>query len=102
MNLVLRPLLTLALLAFATLAAAQSDSTYRSDDGLLIIRSAGTGYMPSGPAPGFAQLDANGDGFIDLDEAPGYRLLANDFRMADSNHDGKVSKREYERWVALP
>ncbi|SFN46006.1 hypothetical protein [Dokdonella immobilis] len=83
-------------------AMAQDDNTYRSDDGLLIIRSAGTGYTPSGPAPDFAQLDANGDGFVDSSEANAYRLLANDFRLADSNRDDKVSRREYERWVALP
>ncbi len=95
--------LSLASLAACSMAAmAQADSEYRSDDGLLIVRSAGTGYTPSGPAPDFAQLDSNGDGSIDNAEAAGYKLLANDFRMADSNHDGKVSKREYERWAAMP
>jgi hypothetical protein len=95
--------LALVTLALGSASAfAQSGSEYRSNDGLLIIRSAGTGYTPSGPAPDFAQLDANGDGFVELSEASGYRLLANDFRMADSNRDGKVSRREYERWVALP
>lgn len=102
MNHLPRRFALLGFLALSTTAMAQNDNTYRSDDGLLIIRSAGTGYTPSGPAPDFAQLDANGDGFLDQSEASGYRLLANDFRMADSNRDGKVSKREYERWVALP
>jgi hypothetical protein len=102
MNLMPRCFALFGFLALSATAMAQNDNTYRSDDGLLIIRSAGTGYTPSGPAPDFAQLDANGDGFIDSSEAAGYRLLANDFRMADGNHDGKVSKREYERWVALP
>ena len=81
---------------------AQSSSDYRSADGLLTIRSAGTGYTPSGPAPEFAQLDVNGDGFIDSTEAAGYKLLANDFRMADSNRDGRISKREYQHWVNMP
>lgn len=95
--------LSLASLAACSMAAAaQSNSEYRSDDGLLIVRSAGTGYTPSGPAPDFAQLDSDGDGSIDNAEAAGYKLLANDFRMADSNHDGKVSKREYERWASMP
>ena len=94
---------TLASLTVCSAAVmAQSSSEYRSADGLLTIRSAGTGYTPSGPAPEFTQLDVNGDGFIDSTEADGYKLLANDFRMADSNHDGRVSKREYERWVKLP
>ena len=102
MNLMPHCFAMIGLLTLSATAMAQNDSTYRSDDGLLIIRSAGTGYMPSGPAPDFAQLDANADGFIDHSEATGYRLLANDFRMADSNRDGKVSRREYEHWVALP
>lgn len=102
MNKIIRSL-TLATLAATSVAAlAQSDSEYRSEDGLLTIRSAGTGYTPSGPAPDFAQLDTNGNGSIDSAEASGYKLLANDFLMADSNHDGKVSKREYERWAARP
>jgi hypothetical protein len=95
--------LTLASLAAGSAAVmAQQDSEYRSKDGLLIVRSAGTSYTPSGPAPDFARLDTNGDGFIDGTEAKGYALLANDFRMADSNHDGKVSKHEYKRWAAMP
>ena len=39
---------------------------------------------------------------IDEGEAVGYKLLANDFRMADSNRDGRISKREYERWTSMP
>ena len=91
-----------SLAACSTVAMAQSETEYRSADGLLTIRSAGTGYTPSGPAPEFAQLDVNGNGFIDSNEAAGYKLLANDFRLADSNRDGRVSKREYVRWAAMP
>jgi hypothetical protein len=95
--------ITLSLLALASMAAvAQDESVYRSEDGLLTVRSAGTGYTPSGPAPDFSALDSNGDGSIDTSEAPGYKLLANDFKMADSSHDGRVSRREYERWAAMP
>jgi hypothetical protein len=95
--------LALASLAASSVAAmAQQNSEYRSNDGLLIIRSGGTAYTPSGPAPDFAQLDSNHDNRIDANEALGYKLLANDFRMADSNHDGSVSKREYERWANMP
>jgi hypothetical protein len=96
---------TLILFALALVgmtAMAQNDSSYRSEDGLLTVRSAGTGYTPSGPAPEFAAIDSTGDGAIDNSEAPGYKLLANDFKMADSNHDGRVSRREYERWAAMP
>lgn len=82
-------------------ASAQNDSISNATE-TVTVRSAGTGYTPSGPAPDFAQIDSNGNGSIDATEAVGYKLLANDFRMADSNHDGRVSKREYEHWVSMP
>lgn len=82
-------------------ALAQTD-TSSDQSGRVIVRSAGTSYAPSGPAPEFAQLDTNGNGSIDATEAIGYKLLANDFRMADSNRDERVSKREYERWASMP
>lgn len=66
------------------------------------VRSAGTGYTPSGPAPAFAELDQNGDASLSKDEASGYKLLANDFLKADSNEDGVISIAEYERWAAQP
>jgi hypothetical protein len=102
MNKIIFGLTLASLVAGSSAAMAQQASEYRSKDGLLIVRSAGTGYTPSGPAPDFARLDTNGDGHIDATEAKGYALLANDFRMADSNRDGNISKREYERWAAKP
>jgi hypothetical protein len=97
----LLPLAALVLGAFSIAAFAQSEPM-PAQSGQVIVRSAGTGYTPSGPAPAFSQLDTNADGRIDANEAPGYALLANDFRMADSNHDGQVSQRENERWTAMP
>ena len=94
--------LALAVLAgLGTNALAQGDSM-SNGSGQVTVRSAGTGYTPSGPAPDFSQLDTDGNGSVDNTEATGYKLLANDFRMADSNRDGRVSKREYERWAAMP
>jgi hypothetical protein len=94
--------LALAILAgLGTSALAQGDSM-SNGSGQVTVRSAGTGYTPSGPAPDFSQLDTDGNGSVDNTEATGYKLLANDFRMADSNRDGRVSKREYERWAAMP
>ncbi len=74
----------------------------QDSEGNVTVRSAGTGYTPSGPAPDFAQLDSNGNGSIDQSEASGYKLLANDFIKADGNQDGRISTREYERWASLP
>ena len=82
-------------------AYAQSDSM-SAPTGTVTVRSAGTGYTPSGAAPEFSQLDSNGNGSIDATEAVGYKLLANDFRMADSNRDGRISNREYAHWKSMP
>jgi len=53
---------------------------------------------PAGPAPSFEQL-ANGGKSISEAQASGYPLLANDFKYADTNRDGRISKREYEAWL---
>ena len=96
MKLMIKGLFLSTLIAFGSLAIAQGEPSE------VIVRSAGTGYSASGPAPEFAQLDRDGSGSIDHTEATGYKLLANDFRMADSNHDGHVSNREFERWTSMP
>lgn len=57
-------------------------------------------YPASGPAPAFAALDVNGDRSLSSEEARAYPLLATDFLHADSNRDGRLSEREYARWVA--
>lgn len=99
---------SLSKLVLAVLATGMFANSFAQDDAMqnhsphVIVRSAGTGYTPSGPAPEFAQLDTNGNGSIDATEAVSYKLLANDFRMADSNRDGRVSKNEYTRWAAKP
>lgn len=72
------------------------------DKTTVIVRSAGTAYAPSGPAPAFAEMDHDGNASISPQEARGYKLLANDFIKADSNEDGQVSRAEYERWAAQP
>ena len=102
MKLVLSRLI-LAAMAAGTVATAYAQNDSMSNSSTTVtVRSAGTGYTPSGPAPEFSQLDSNGNGNIDGTEAVGYKLLANDFRMADSNQDGRVSKREYARWSSMP
>lgn len=55
---------------------------------------------PDGPLPAFGQLDRNGDGVIDEDEASAYRLLGDDFIHADDNRDTVVSQREYAHWTS--
>ena len=100
--------IVLSKLMIAAVAAGMVANAYAQNDsmsaptGTVTVRSAGTGYTPSGPAPDFSQLDTNGNGSIDASEAIGYKLLANDFRMADSNRDGRISKREYAHWMSMP
>jgi hypothetical protein len=107
----MKTLLVSALLAALTIlmtitevfAQSSSSATDYSSGQRVIVRSSGeTSYRPSGPAPSFDVLDINQDGTISEDEAVGYALLANDFQMADSNRDKRVSRREYERWAARP
>ncbi len=95
----------LALACTATYAQSSPprEARYPQQNGAdLIVRYGDTGYKPSGPAPAFEQLDTDGNGSISESEAAGYALLANDFIKADANRDGRVSKREYERWTANP
>lgn len=66
--------------------------------GEVSINSGPAPAKPSGPAPDFATL-SGGKGSISPKEASAYPLLANDFQYADGNHDGRISKAEYQRWV---
>ncbi|ODU33814.1 MAG: hypothetical protein ABS97_10865 [Lysobacteraceae bacterium SCN 69-320] len=96
--------LTLVLCCLAAGAAAQStddglrEQRYPSPRGDLIVRYGQPPAKSWGPKPAFESLDRNGDGSIDENEASGYPPLANDFIYADKNRDGRLSRREYERW----
>ncbi len=45
--------------------------------------------------PGFNNLDKNKDGYISNSEAKGNRTLYKNFKQADTNGDGKLSRAEY-------
>ena len=66
--------------------------------GQVTVNSGPAPAKPSGPAPDFASFA--GGKAITPEDASKYPLLANDFQYADSNRDGRVSKSEYQRWVA--
>ncbi|MGB0135000.1 hypothetical protein [Dokdonella sp.] len=97
---------TTLLLGISVMASASAQAELQAvqppPETTVTVRSAGTGYTPSGPAPAFADLDRNGDASLSKDEASSYKLLANDFLKADSDEDGEISKSEYERWAAQP
>ena len=45
----------------------------------------------------FRALDLNGDFFISAAEAAGHAEIVRGFDKADRNHDGKLSRAEFER-----
>ena len=95
-------ILGILLLSTSGMTSAIAQSNSQTGDTKVIVRSVGTGYSPSGPAPAFAALDSNSDANLSQAEASGYKLLANDFLKADSNENGSISVAEYERWAAQP
>jgi hypothetical protein len=97
--------LAIALCCATGAAFAQTGSSdglrqveYPSPRGDLVVRYGQPAAKPAEPKPAFAELDRNGDGSIDENEAVGYRTLANDFEFADKNRDMRISRREFDRW----
>lgn len=79
-------------------AAPTPDSaTYQTPKGELVVRSTMPDKAPMAPPP-FKQL-ADGGQSISQSQASAYPLLANDFGYADTNHDHRISKAEYQRWA---
>ena len=78
----------------------KSAVTMPTETGTKTVRSGMPAQVAAGPAPPFAVLDKRSRGYLDQSDAEGYPLLSTDFIKADSNRDGKVSKAEYENWVA--
>ncbi|HEX7815698.1 EF-hand domain-containing protein [Dyella sp.] len=76
----------------------QSTAQTTTNQGVQVQVNSTMPQVPSGPAPSFEQL-ANGGKSISESQASAYPLLANDFKYADTNRDGRISKSEYEAWV---
>jgi hypothetical protein len=72
----------------------------RFDDprGDLIVRYGQPPPRAPESRPEFSALDRNTDGSVDAAEARSYLTLANDFDYADTNNDGRISRREFDRW----
>lgn len=99
----LRPLtLVAAASLFAVAASAQAqDQTehFTAQDGTQVTLTSGQPAPDNyGPAPAFAQLDANHNGSISREEAQAYIPLLNDFDYL-AHHADHVSKGQYKSWV---
>jgi hypothetical protein len=102
-----RHALALALAALTGMTAAHAQdthtTTYQTTQGPLTVNWGQPAPRDAGPPPPWEQMDVNGDGAVDEQEAAsGYILLANDFKFADSNRNGRVSETEYSRWSSRP
>jgi hypothetical protein len=80
-------------------ASSTGQADMNTPSGELEVHSSMPEPPPAGPAPSFEQLSGGGKS-ISEEQASAYPLLANDFLYADQNRNGKVSKSEYEKWVA--
>lgn len=95
-----RQLAGLAAILLAGNAQAQtiSSARYQTAQGELIVTTREAPLNHFGPAPPFAHLDVALRGYLTPADAIAYPPLANDFIFADSNRDGRISTREYQRW----
>jgi hypothetical protein len=54
--------------------------------------------MSGGSMPSFNKLDTNHTGYLSTKEAASVPGLVTDWKGADTNHDGKISRSEYMAW----
>ncbi len=47
---------------------------------------------------GIADLDRNGDGYIQRAEVPDEHALSSEFKLVDRNRDGRISADELANW----
>lgn len=45
-----------------------------------------------------AQLDRNGDGFVVRSEVPAEHALASEFRLVDTDRNGRITQDELSNW----
>ena len=55
--------------------------------------------QPSAYRIAFASLDANGDGYIDRNEAAAHPLLADEFKALDTKHRGRLERSDLAGWL---
>lgn len=94
----------LLLAAFASGSAlAQSETTakveFEADTGPVTVNSV---QPPIANADHYritiADLDSNGDGYIQRSEVPAGHALESEFKLVDRNRDGRISAEELANW----
>ncbi len=97
---ILTTMIGLAVASMSLTALAQDQVTHFTEaNGTKVTLTSGLPPASNyGPAPSFAKLDSNHDGYISTREAKAYPPLLNDFEYAAHNRK-RVTKAEYERWT---
>ncbi len=95
------PVLSAALISSAVFAQTTqtSEVQFEATTGPVTVQS----VQPPIPnaddyAATVAQLDANGDGVVTRAEVPADHALASEFRLVDSNRDGRITDAELSNW----
>ena len=101
----MKTLLTLAMLgslAAGTALAQQSTGArvdFEADTGPVTVQSV---QPPIANASDYdatvAQLDKNGDGVVVRSEVPEGHALASEFRLVDTNRNGRITEAELANW----
>jgi len=63
------------------------------------ILAAGAAIAGGDQTPAFSNLDTNGDGYIEMNEAAVLPGLARHFATLDRNSDNRLSKHEYDAYL---
>ncbi|HEY2395780.1 MAG TPA: EF-hand domain-containing protein [Rudaea sp.] len=90
----------LGLLAFAAGSQAQDKLTnLTAANGAKVTVASGPPKEDHyGPAPAFAKLDTNHDGYVSRSEAAAFPPLLNDFDYA-AHHASRISKPHFQAWI---
>lgn len=100
----LLPAIALAPCGFSIARAEEAPTNeqtteFASPEGNVTLRSGQEeAIIPKDAPKTLAELDANGDGVLTLDEARPSVARTAEFEHADLNRDGRVTQAEFDRW----
>lgn len=85
----------------AVTSPAYAQQTWIHDhDGTPVLVTWGQGELPNRADfnQPFERLDRNGDGRLKKSELPAGHALRFEWKLVDTNGDGVITRREYQRW----